>query len=157
MIVFDLKCRRGHRFEGWFRSHEDFSAQQEAAAIACPDCGASDISKGFSAPNIGGVSSARREENDERRPEALPRALNAPSLPPAIEAELGRVLTRIREHVETSCENVGSRFAEEARRIHYGEVAERGIYGVATPAESDALAEEGIAIMPLPIPVKSDA
>ena len=152
MIVFDLDCAEGHRFEGWFRSHEDFVEQQGAGVIACPECGSSEVKKALSAPHIAhGDDEAAMALGGESRPEGpVPQALGAPDLPPDLARELETVFAKVRRHVEAHCDYVGERFAEEARRIHYGETPRRGIYGEASPHETAELLDEGIEVMPLP-------
>lgn len=174
MIVFDLRCALGHNFEGWFRSHEDFSRQIDAGVICCPDCGSEDVEKAFSAPHLARSSMGESAKDglsvSDRRPQggvmiagtsedgAVAQAANAPGLPPEIERELTTVFGKIRKHVEKTCDYVGDRFAEEARRMHYGETDERGIYGEASMEETAELVEEGINIMPIPgVRGKTDA
>lgn len=171
MIVFDLQCALGHSFEGWFRSHEDFSQQIEAGIVNCPDCGSGTIQKKFSTPHLarsvktgrdtphdahtaqGGVMIASASEDG-----SVAQAVHAPGLPSEIAHELRSVFRKIRKHVEKTCDYVGDRFAEEARRMHYGETDERGIYGEASMEETAELVEEGINVMPIPgAPGKTDA
>lgn len=137
MILFTLRCARGHEFEGWFRDGETFEAQQKAGEIACPDCGDRTIEKALMAPRLG------RSRED-----------NAPAVDPA---RLRAALSELRRQVEANCDYVGNRFAEEARRIHYGEVDARGIYGEASDAESRELVEEGISIRRIPWVAPSDS
>ncbi|WP_225784967.1 DUF1178 family protein [Xenophilus sp. Marseille-Q4582] len=138
MKVLNLRCTQGHGFEGWFGSEEDFDAQRERALIECPICGDKAIVKGLSAPrlNLG----AGREPAA-----AAPVAHAAPDTPAA------RWMRAMRE-VLANTEDVGERFAEEARRMHYGEVAERGIRGRATREQTEALLDEGIEVLPLLLP-----
>lgn len=174
MIVFDLHCALGHSFEGWFRSHEDFSQQIDAGIVNCPDCGSDDVKKGFSAPHLArstGKSSDESHMNHDGRTAqggvmiastsedgSVAQAINAPGLPAEIEHELRSVFGKIRKHVEKTCDYVGDRFAEEARRMHYGETDERGIYGEASMEETAELVEEGINVMPIPgVSGKTDA
>ena len=139
MIVFDLSCRNGHVFEAWFRDGAAFEAQRKARKVACPDCGDHRVKKAPMAPRIGASA-----------PEATPtKAVTPPSNAPA---EMMQALRKLRQHVETNCDYVGPRFAEEARKIHYGETEERGIRGQASKEETQALLEEGIAVLPLPVP-----
>jgi hypothetical protein len=123
MIVFTLRCASGHEFEAWFRDGEAFEAQRDTGEIACPHCGDVTIEKAVMAPRL-----ARSRDT-------------APAVPPE---RLRNALLELRRQVETNCEYVGERFAEEARRIHYGETNPRGIYGEATAEESRGLADEGI-------------
>lgn len=136
MIRFTLRCNAEHEFEGWFRSGDAFEAQQQAGEIACPTCGDNRIEKALMAPNIG-----RSHKN-------------VPALSPA---RMRAALVELRRQVETNCDYVGERFAEEARKIHYGEVDPRGIYGEATAEESHELAEEGISFGRIPWISQSDA
>ncbi len=131
MIVFNLHCEAGHRFEGWFCSPADFPAAAGKAPVACPVCGSTQVQRALSAPrlNLGG----------EREPAADPRL-----------DEQARALRRARELIART-EDVGERFAAEARRIHYREAPRRDIRGVASREEAVALLEEGIPVMPLPL------
>lgn len=139
MILFKLKCDASHEFEGWFRDGATFDRQNARGQVACPDCGSSEIDKAPMAPRpLRGSDSGASETPP--RPEDVRRALQV-----------------LRRHVETNCENVGSRFATEARAIHNGTVKARGIYGDATAEESRALADDGIAFQTIPWIPPSDA
>lgn len=145
MKVLDLRCLHDHRFEGWFASEDDFLAQNEGGRIECPVCGDAAITRVPSATrlNVGSL----------REPVAVP----SPSKPtqtqaPSTAVTLQNAWTRAVQHVLAHTDDVGDRFAEEARRIHYGEADERAIRGIATPDEARALHEEGIEVMPLPMP-----
>jgi hypothetical protein len=141
MKVFDLRCADGHGFEGWFASDQDYLRQDEGGLVECPLCGSRNIAKMPSAPRLN-LSSARGEL-----------AAQSPTDPASVtEPDLQAMWLKAVRHVVENTEDVGSRFAEEARRIHYGEVAARGIRGQATSTERAALADEGVEIMPLPIP-----
>ena len=134
MILFTLRCASGHEFEGWFRDGDGFAAQQTAGGIACPQCGDSHVEKAVMAPNIG-------RSRDKTAPPAQLRA----------------ALVELRRQVETNCDYVGERFAEEARRIHYGDADPHGIYGEASAEESRELADEGISVGRIPWISPSDA
>ncbi|WP_244815772.1 DUF1178 family protein [Caballeronia sp. Lep1P3] len=141
MKVLDLKCSREHRFEGWFASTDEFESQLARKLVACPVCSATDVSRMPSAPRLN-LSSARGEAPSQaQKSDASPDAA-------ALQA---RALQFMRELIEKT-ENVGERFAEEARRIHYNEAPARNIRGVTTPEDAHALLEEGIDVMPLPVP-----
>ena len=129
MILFTLRCGSGHEFEGWFRDGDTYEAQQKAAEIACPECGDTQVEKALMAPNI--APSRRRG-------------------PPMSPAQMRAALVELRRQVETNCDYVGEKFAEEARKIHYGESDKRGIYGETSDEEAEALAEEGIEFGRLP-------
>ena len=146
MIVFDLSCRNGHVFEAWFRDGANFEAQRKARKIACPDCGDHRVKKAPMAPRIGAATAA---------PEATPTKAVAPSS--NVPAEMMQALRKLRQHVETNCDYVGPRFAEEARKIHYGERAARGIYGEASEAEAKSLSDEGIEVARIPWLPREDA
>jgi len=146
MKVFDLLCSLGHAFEGWFASEDDFQSQHARGLVQCPLCGSGEIRKGLSAPRLNLRASA-----DAPR-EALPAsssgdAAAAPS-PQALQAAWLQMARRI----IAGTEDVGSRFAAEARRMHYGEVEERGIRGQASVQETAELLDEGIAVLPLLLP-----
>lgn len=132
MKVLDLQCPHGHRFEGWFASTDDFEAQLSRKLVECPVCGATEVSRMPSAPrlNLSGATQTRPAESH------------------ALQAQVMRASREVLEKTE----NVGERFAEEARRIHYNEAPARSIRGVTTPEDAQALVEEGIDVMPLPIP-----
>ncbi len=151
MKVLDLQCAHGHSFEGWFSSEEDFHGQLTGELLECPLCGDRAIVKLPSAPrlNLGAVSASEGAARGETQ-HAPPSGENAvASLPPAAMQAAWMQMVR---RVMAQTEDVGERFAEEARRIHYGESQERGIRGQATRAQTEELLDEGIAVMPLPIP-----
>jgi len=139
MKVLNLQCSHGHGFEGWFASNEAFEAQLADGLVECPMCGGKEITKLLSAPrlNLGAAKEAPAPQQPGPQQE--------------VAAQHGRWLRAVRE-LMASTEDVGDRFAAEARKIHYGEVKERGIRGQATREESEALAEEGIAVMQIALP-----
>jgi hypothetical protein len=134
MKVIDLRCQSGHRFEGWFASDDDFLDQNGRGLIECPLCADKVIVRLPSAPRLNLSSAAE------------------PTPAQADETALQTRWMQMVRHVIANTEDVGERFAEEARRIHYGETAERGIRGQATAEQREALAEEGIEVHPLPLP-----
>ena len=135
MIRYSLHCDRGHEFEGWFSASSDFDKQIESGFLTCPTCGSAAVSKMLMAPS---VSTARKKDElttlamDAARKEAIAK------LKEAVAA------------VKANSEDVGAKFPEEARKIHYGEADARGIIGQATPTEAKALIDEGIEIAALP-------
>ena len=129
MILFTLRCAHGHEFEGWFRDGDGFEAQQKSGEIACPECGQTTVEKAVMAPRLG-----RSRENS----------------PPISAAQFRAALHEMRRQVENHCDYVGERFAEEARRIHYGEIDPHGIYGEASEEESRELKDEGISFGRIP-------
>ena len=140
MIVFELICPDRHRFEGWFASSNDFESQKSRGLLSCPVCSDSGIEKLLTA-KIG-------------KPEAEP-ASEKPHPVPA-HAALPDNLNALIDYVLLNTENVGKDFPAEARRIHHKEVAQRNIRGLATGEETRELLEEGIAVMPLPVPPRKD-
>jgi hypothetical protein len=154
MKVLDLRCANGHGFEGWFASDDDYMAQNGRGLVACPLCGDQVVSRMPSAPRLN-LSGAR---------EVQPAAVQGPSAQAGVHAESqsdtgalvpaevqARWLRGVRELLAKT-EDVGQRFPEEARRIHYGEAPQRGIRGHATPEERAALQDEGIETMAIPLP-----
>lgn len=142
MKVLDLHCSTGHVFEGWFASEDDFQGQLQRALVECPVCGDVHVSKKLSAPRLNLGAAAPQAP----QPAAGRDVMAAP------DAALQAAWIKAVRHVLANTEDVGERFAQEARRIHYGESEERGIRGQATPEETTALLEEGIGVLPLPIP-----
>ncbi|HKT86264.1 MAG TPA: DUF1178 family protein [Novosphingobium sp.] len=156
MIVYDLECRSGlHRFEGWFKSSDDFAHQQERGLVICPQCGSAEVGKAIQAPRLtrkGNQFSApeRRQPDSSAEAPSAPVA-NAPL--PAEAVEMIRKLAQMQAEALKSSRYVGENFAEDARAMHYGDRDTETIHGEATIAEAQELAEEGIAVMPLPFPV----
>lgn len=143
MIRYRLECPKGHDFDGWFRNSGAFDDQATRGLLECPDCGSKKIRKAIMAPSV-----AIREEMPA--PVATVPAGEDPKVA-AVRAEILNAMRELRRKVEESAEYVGPRFAEEARRIHYEEAEEHGIYGEASVADVKALTEEGIEIHPLPV------
>jgi len=142
MKVLDLQCSHQHVFEGWFASEDDFTSQLSRGLVACPLCADVAIVKKLSAPrlNLGN----QRKESSNGKQDVVVAAHPDQTLQAAWMAMAQRVLA--------NTDDVGDQFAEEARKIHYGETQERGIRGKATPEETESLLEEGIAVMPIALP-----
>ena len=150
MKVLNLQCETGHGFEGWFASEDDFQAQSARGLVACPMCSDARIIRLPSAPRLN-LSGARAPEPATSSPSEGPRqAPSGPAGPPSLEMQA--LWMKAVQQVLRNTEDVGERFPEEARRIHYGEIAHRGIRGQATAEDRAALADEGIEVMPLPMP-----
>lgn len=147
MIVFDLSCADGHRFEGWFGSSGDYEDQRSRGLLACPTCGASDVTKAPMAPAVPSKGSQRQEVLP---PEPRPMA-NTP-MPPEMRKALAALAKAQADALKDSTW-VGDKFAEETRKMHYGERDETPIHGQASLAEAKALIEEGVPVAPLPFPV----
>ncbi len=135
MIRFSLSCDHDHEFEGWFRNNDDFETQQKRGFVECPACGSHKVEKALMAP---AVSTGRKKEK-------VALAMNAQQQ--AAMAQLKELSKKMRENADY----VGDKFAEEARKIHFGEADARGIYGEATPEEARGLAEDGVEFLPIPV------
>lgn len=144
MIVFDLSCPAGHRFEGWFGSSGDFDSQSERGLVTCPHCGSADVAKAPMAPAV------PRKGNQMVEPRADAVARPAPT--PQMIAAMKKLASLQAEMLKES-QWVGRDFADKSRAMHYGEAEQRAIHGQATLEEAKELHEEGIAIAPLPLPV----
>jgi hypothetical protein len=149
MLVLNLACVQDHRFEGWFGSADDFESQLGRGLIACPTCGLTSIERRPSAPRLN-VAHPRGDAEPGAGAAAEPAQAAATALPAEMKMQMQQALREIVQQVIARTEDVGERFAEEARRIHYGDAEERGIRGKATAADAASLAEEGIGVMALP-------
>ena len=147
MKVLDLQCAHQHVFEGWFGSEEDFASQLERGLVSCPLCGDQHIEKKLSAPRLNLRSG---KETAGPTSQAAVAMSNHPAHAELVQLQ-ARMLKAMREIV-ASTEDVGDKFADEARRIHYGEAPERGIRGQTTDAEREALHDEGIEVVAIPVP-----
>lgn len=158
MIAYDLKCRaQGHRFEGWFASMNAYQEQRAKGWIACPHCGATDIEKMLSVPNVGSKSNHERQTVPmEVSNNDLPTSTitSPPTLPPAMREAMARIAEAQAIALKSS-EWVGDAFPEMVRAQHYGEAEIRPIHGDATLKQARDLAEEGIAVMPIVFPITS--
>ncbi|OYQ36399.1 hypothetical protein CHU95_03965 [Niveispirillum lacus] len=153
MILFDLKCSLDHRFEGWFRNGAAYDAQVAAHAITCPVCGDAKVTKAPMAPAIAKGGRSREKEAVAAVPSVTEPAPAPTAVPDAVkeaQAEILRQLRDLRRQVEKNADYVGDRFAEEARKIHYGEVESRAIYGETSPQQAEALREEGVPVTSIP-------
>jgi len=138
MISYDLKCAKGHVFEAWFKDSANFDRLKRAGKVVCAHCGNAKIAKAPMAPAVASKKLAPSEEVAQA-------------------AAARKMLYQMREAVEKNCEPVGEKFAEEARKMHYGEADKRNIYGQATPTEAQELREEGIEFGELPWAERGDA
>ena len=157
MKVLDLRCGAGHAFEGWFASESDYESQRDRGLLDCPVCGNADVVRLPSAPRLN-LSGAREpatgtgQKSDGGAPPASP-ADGAPGAQLAIHGNAAARFVEAVAELLRNTEDVGTRFAEEARRIHYGESESKAIRGQTTPEEREALADEGIEVFTLPVPV----
>jgi hypothetical protein len=157
MILYRLRCSKGHEFESWFKDSKSYERQEKKSLIGCAVCGDAKVARAVMSPRIG------KKGNQTVEPEAVAPA--PPAAPPPdqqqaqqkvaalarhMPKELREALLKVRAEVEKNCEHVGPKFAEEARKIHYGESDKRGIYGETSDEEAEALVEEGIEFGRLP-------
>jgi hypothetical protein len=156
MIRYTLACPDAHTFEAWFSSSAAFEEQQSEGLLVCPVCGSTAIDRALMAPSVSTARSreSRRDmsrQDESRQNTSKPvRVANVPEKSAPETQEVVAALRKLRQHLTQNAENVGSRFAEEARRIHYDEAEKRAIYGEATREDAKGLAEEGIEFHPLP-------
>jgi hypothetical protein len=152
MIRYALRCEHDHMFESWFANSAAYDKQIKRSLVTCPICNSAKVEKAIMAPRLG-----RGDATDApaASPAPAPVPVPAPTAPMPVmsapEQELRKKLKELREHVTKNADYVGPRFPEQARKIHYGEVEHRSIYGEASPDEAKALHEEGIEFHPLPI------
>ena len=145
MIVFDLKCPKDHVFEGWFADSATFDQQVEAGEVACPVCGSVKVAKALMTPNVATRSSSAKGAEMASGNDTVALAKH--------KEEAGKVMAMMRavkDHVEKNFDNVGTKFADEARKIHYGEAEKRNIYGKATREDAKSLRDEGVEFGELP-------
>lgn len=161
MIVYDLECRTGqHRFEGWFKSSDDYTRQQERGYVSCPYCGSNEVAKAVQAPRLARKGN-QLSEGQAGRPAPVPAPSSkmtaiapaaVPEPPPQV-VEMIQTLAKLQAAALESSRFVGDKFADNARAIHYGESEAESIHGRATVEEARELVEEGIAVLPLLLPV----
>ena len=152
MIRYNLVCGRAHEFESWFASSAAYDKQAKRGLVACPACGSTNVEKAIMAPRL---ARADKPIDVPEAPAAPPAAAPEPPAPVAMispqERELRTKLKELRDHLTKNAENVGRKFPEAARKMHYGEIEHRSIYGEASPQEAKELHEEGIEFHPLPV------
>jgi hypothetical protein len=134
VIVYNLRCKNGHEFEGWFRDSASFDTQSGDGSLSCPTCSSRRVEKAIMAPSL---------------------AMSRNAEPKRDAASTRQFMTGLRKYVQEHAEYVGPKFAEEARKIHYGETTDRHIYGETTTEEAKALVEEGVDVAPLPPDIES--
>ncbi|MBM3530994.1 MAG: DUF1178 family protein [Alphaproteobacteria bacterium] len=159
MIKYALHCERAHEFEVWFKNSADYDKQRKRGLVSCPACGSDKIVKSLMAPSLGrGTKKGGVAAVPEAVPETVPAA---PDTSPEIkspvammspqESEFRAKLKELRDHLTKNAENVGGKFPDEARKMHYGEIEHRSIYGEATAEDAKEMLEEGIEFHPLPV------
>ncbi len=155
MKVLDLQCEHQHVFEGWFGSEDDYLDQQGRGLVQCPVCGNATVSKRLSAPRLN-LNTSRDAPSRQGAPdfgsESAPQPRQDLVAGASVQQELATAWMAMAKRILANTDDVGDKFAEEARKIHYGETQERGIRGRASADETQALLEEGIAVMPMVLP-----
>jgi hypothetical protein len=158
MIHYSLVCDKGHDFESWFADSAAYDKQAKRKLVTCPHCGSANVEKAIMAPRL--ATSKKGAAPIEaplpvKAPAPAPAPAQAAPTPVAMispqEREVRAKLKELRDHLTKNADNVGAKFPEQARKMHYGEIEHRSIYGEATPDDAKALAEEGIEFHPLPI------
>jgi hypothetical protein len=154
MIRYALICKQGHQFESWFQDSAAFDKQAKRGLVTCPQCGSAKVEKAIMAPRLSATTKKERTAIQAPAATAEPSPVQAAPAPVAMispqEQEFRAKLKELRDHLTKNADNVGAKFPEEARKMHYGEIDHRSIYGVATPEEATELSEEGIEFHPLP-------
>ncbi len=157
MIHYQLQCAAAHRFDGWFQDSASFDRQADTGLVTCPVCHSAQVSRALMAPALTRSGTPRQSTEEAPAPSPVPPPAASQTgvngMPDAVRA----LLQRLRAEVERSCDYVGQGFATEVRKIHKGESDRRGIYGETTPAEAEALADEGIDVGVLPWLPRSDS
>ena len=155
MIRYNLRCERDHTFESWFQSSAAYESQEKRKLVSCPACGSVKVERAIMAPRI--VSKKGRDKAQQPAPVAATPTgteVAAPASTPLLmaqERELRAKLKELRDHIVKNADNVGERFPNEARKMHYGDIEHRPIYGEASPDEARSLIDEGIEVSPLPV------
>jgi hypothetical protein len=151
MIRYNLRCDCGHAFESWFQNSSAYESQEKRKLVSCPSCGSVKVERAIMAPQI-----VSKNGRDTAAPSsaAAPTEVAAPASTPlmmAQERELRVKLKELRDHIVKNADNVGERFPNEARKMHYGDIEHRPIYGEASPDEARSLIDEGVEVSPLPV------
>jgi hypothetical protein len=152
MIRYSLQCERGHAFESWFQSSAAYESQEKRKLVNCPVCGSARVERAIMAPQI--VSTKGRDRTEPAPAPAAATEVATPTSTPlmmAQERELRAKIKELRDHIVKNADNVGERFPNEARKMHYGDIEHRPIYGEASPDEARALIDEGVEVSPLPV------
>ena len=158
MIRYALICERGHQFESWFQDSSAFDKQVRRGLVSCPQCSSAKVQKAIMAPHLS-ATAKKQPAPIQPSAEAPAKVAEAPANPaPAPvamlspqELEFRAKLKELRDHLTKNADNVGAKFPEEARKMHYGEIEQRSIYGVASPDEAKELSDEGVEFHPLPV------
>ena len=152
MIHYSLRCERGHTFESWFQSSSAYESQEKRKLVSCPSCGSVKVERGIMAPRI--VSKKGRDNTAAAAAEVTSTEVTTTESTPLLmaqERELRAKIKELRDHITRNADNVGERFPNDARKMHYGDIEHRPIYGEASPDEARALIDEGVEVSPLPV------
>jgi hypothetical protein len=152
MIRYALICEKGHGFDSWFADSAAFETQRKRKLVSCPRCASSEVEKAIMSPRL---STSRKRKTPAKAPAEAPQPPQTDKTPVAMispqEREVRAKLRELRDHLTRNADDVGQTFPEQARKMHYGEIEHRSIYGVASPQEAKELAEEGVEVYPLPV------
>ena len=157
MIRYTLRCERDHSFESWFQSSAAYESQEKRKLVSCPSCGSTKVERAIMAPRIvskKGRDSAAPAPAPAAAPEATATEVTTQGSTPLLmaqERELRAKLRELRDHIVKNADNVGEKFPNEARKMHYGDIEHRPIYGEASPEEARSLIDEGVEVSPLPV------
>jgi hypothetical protein len=151
MIRYTLACERGHEFETWFANSSAYDKQAKRGLVACPICGSTKVEKAIMAPRLARTDTPIDMPQSPAAPAAAPETPAPVAMISPQERELRTKLRELRDHLTKNAENVGRKFPDEARKMHYGDIEHRSIYGEASPQEAKELHEEGIEFHPLPV------
>jgi hypothetical protein len=156
MIRYSLVCDRKHDFEIWFKNSADYDKQAKRGLVSCPACGSGKVEKALMAPSLAGTKKRRSalrsiEAPAAAEPAPVPETTSPVAMMTPQEKEFRSKLKELRDHLTKNADNVGRKFPEEARKMHYGEIEHRSIYGEASPQDAKELHEEGIEFHPLPV------
>lgn len=146
MILYDLRCSQGHKFEAWFKDSGSYDKQAKRGDVECPVCSDTSVEKAIMAPRLS--SSTRKKGLEHDTP--ISRGPHSDERASEVAREILDAVGKVQRHVEENCDYVGDKFADEARAIHHGDSEERGIYGEATKSEVEDLLDEDISVMPVP-------
>ena len=150
MILYELRCGKGHNFEAWFKDSATYDGQAKRDEVECPICSNTSVQKAPMAPRLSGVGREKSAIAGIATPNDASPKSPAESRAREVAREILTAMKKVHKHVEENCDYVGTKFADEARAIHYGETEERGIYGEATPEETKELEDEEIPVQHLP-------
>ena len=154
MIHYNLRCDKGHAFESWFQSSSAYESQEKRKLVNCPLCGSAKVERAIMAPQIVSKKGRDKAPSPAEAADAPSMEVTTPTSTPLLmaqERELRAKLKELRDHIVKNADNVGERFPNEARKMHYGDIEHRPIYGEASPDEARALIDEGVEVTPLPV------